>query len=105
MTPCSPSIPPIPPISIFNLQWGEIEVCFCHILKILTIGSTHLNKINGEAIVKTSPLNPIWQKTRLAEVAEMLVRSPKLQYISNSVIGRICDQDSKSLNTTVAYLE
>jgi len=52
-------------ISILSSKGRGCEVSFGHIPQILTIGSTHPSKINLEAIVKTNPLNPIWQKAPL----------------------------------------
>ena len=99
MTPCSPTNSTIPTISIFKLQRGEIEMSFCHIPQILTIGSSHPSKINRETIVKTNPLNCIWQKallSELSELSELSVRTPELPYISNSVRSRIFDQGPRN---------
>ena len=44
---------------------------FCYIPKIGSLASTHLSRIDCEAIIKSSPLNCIRQKTPMAEVAEV----------------------------------
>ena len=76
---------------------GEIDVCFCHIPKILTLGSTHLSKINREAGCKNQPLETYLAKNTLVGVVGIvgvvgtIPRTPiQLMNISNSVISRAC---------------
>ena len=60
--------PTTPTVSIFNLRGGEFEVSFCHISKIGSIGSAHMNKINREAGCKNQLIETYLAKNTIVGV-------------------------------------